>query len=208
MFLTDRDSEILRTLALKVRLLTKAQLVARWWPHTADRTKPTKAVQRLIDGGFLERYYVNVRHLRSLRNPIFTWQPGQPPPDVKQLVSRLQNRWTYPPRIVAAYIASKFTGDWLGGRGGLLRRDDASHDIHVTALYLHFLATDREAAEAWVGEDLRPKAGYRVKDPDAFLEYSDGRPTVIIEFGGAYDARRVQAFHKHCAEKELRYQLW
>ena len=33
-------------------------------------------------------------------------------------------------------------------------------------------------------------------------------PRLVLEFGGAYDAARVERFHEDCAERRLPYQLW
>lgn len=208
MYLNERDTQIIETLTLKVRLLTRQQIAQHWWPHTKDRTKPTHALQHLLESGFLERFYVNARLLDDLRAPIFAWKPGSPTPDYPALSLRLRLRWKQPSQNLSVYIASKFAGSWLGGKGGVLHPDQASHDIHVAAVFLQLLRKNPPDAAAWVGEDLRPKAGFRIKDPDAFLEYSGQRPTVVVEFGGAYDPKRVRDFHEHCAKHKLCYQLW
>ncbi len=47
-----------------------------------------------------------------------------------------------------------------------------------------------------------------MKDPDAFLLDGEGNTLRVIESGGKYDTERVEAFHEHCAELRLPYELW
>ena len=37
---------------------------------------------------------------------------------------------------------------------------------------------------------------------------ADARPKLVLEFGGAYDKRRVEDFHADCAKRRLPYELW
>ena len=60
----------------------------------------------------------------------------------------------------------------------------------------------------WVGEDTRPKAGYRIKDPDAWLLDAQGRTICVIESAGRYSTQQIESFHEHCVEYGLPYQLW
>jgi hypothetical protein len=108
------------------------------------------------------------------------------------------------------YRATQTTNNQYGGstRPKPVHPDQVTHDLHVGLVYLHFFRADPEAAAAWVGEDLRPKAGYHLADPDALLEYEDGRPEMAVEFGGRYDARRVRDLHEDCQSRGRAYQLW
>jgi hypothetical protein len=209
MFLTDRDVEILETLTLKVRLLTLPQIRRTWWPAA---TTPEKAVARLKEltfAGLLEPFEVLALPLLDLRAPLFRWRPGASDPDCAALASALKARWPAPPpRLTVVYVASRFAGNWLGGTGGRLHRGQETHDLHVAAVYLYFLKHKPPMAAAWVSEDRKGKAGFRIKDPDAFLEYPDGRPSEAVEFAAAYDQKRLGEFHAHCARNDLRYQLW
>ena len=59
-----------------------------------------------------------------------------------------------------------------------------------------------------MGEAARPKAGFRIKDPDAFLIDAAGKVRRVIESGGKYEPDRVEAFHDHCVTEGLPYELW
>jgi hypothetical protein len=65
-----------------------------------------------------------------------------------------------------------------------------------------------ESAARWVGEHVLPKAGHRIKDPDAFIRNDQGEVLCVIESAGRYSADQVESFHEHCVENNLPYQLW
>ena len=57
-------------------------------------------------------------------------------------------------------------------------------------------------------EDCLPKAGYRIKDPDAFLVNSAGEVLRVIESAGRYSIAQIESFHDHCVQYGLPYELW
>jgi hypothetical protein len=63
-------------------------------------------------------------------------------------------------------------------------------------------------AAAWRGEDLLAHTRRGEKLPDAFIVTETDQVAWVVEFGGGYDAQRVEAFHLDCAERQLPYQLW
>jgi hypothetical protein len=65
-----------------------------------------------------------------------------------------------------------------------------------------------ELAALWMGEHGMPKAGYRIKDPDAFLCGESGQVLRVIESAGRYSVEQVQSFHEHCEVHDLPYELW
>ncbi|MBU0716954.1 MAG: hypothetical protein KJ749_01790 [Planctomycetes bacterium] len=211
MLRTSRDEQILETLVLRVRLLSLEQIAGAWW---SDADSPAvftrRRLSRLSEEGLLERSSLLAEPFLDLQAPLVAWEPGAPPPDYDAVAYSLQSRWTEPPTSTTVYVATTKARNQYGGagRGGLRYRLQATHDLHVSAVYLRLLKADPESAAAWVGEDLRPKAGFRLKDPDAVIEYDDGRPPLVIEFGGKYDARRIRDFHEHCEKFTLRYELW
>ena len=68
------------------------------------------------------------------------------------------------------------------------------------------LREDFSLAKRWSGEEERDSGGEKL--PDAVLLNSAGSVTEVIEFGGQYDRRRVEAFHRYCELRRFRYQLW
>lgn len=211
MFLTTRDQEILEALACKVRLFSVEQVAAVWWPDaSASQVHARRRLALLREDGFVERVDLPVDAMLTLAKPIFTWRPDAPGPDFQAIAYCLQSRWLGPaPVIRALYVSAPETNSIYGGptRRKALDRGQVSHDLHLSELYLHLHRTAPERAQAWVGEDCLPKAGYRLKDPDAVLQFPDGSE-LVMEFGGRYDARRVRDFHEDCVERGRAYELW
>jgi hypothetical protein len=90
----------------------------------------------------------------------------------------------------------------------LPRLEHRDHDVLLSSVYVHYRLHHPESAKAWIGEHVLPKAGYRIKDPDAFLRTDDGRIIRVIEAAGRYSAEHIEDFHEHCVDYELPYELW
>lgn len=85
----------------------------------------------------------------------------------------------------------------------------ATHDMGVSAIFLHFRRTDHASAEQWMGEDIIKPFRRRQKLPDAILAIGPERSIrLVVEFGGAYPPERVRDFHDDCAARGLPYELW
>ena len=52
--------------------------------------------------------------------------------------------------------------------------DMTEHDLRLASVYVHYRQCHPQCARLWIGEHILPKAGYRIKDPDAFLRDADG----------------------------------
>ena len=211
--LTIRDQEILRTLALKVRMLSLDQLVQTWWKATATgKANARRRLAALVANKLVRLAHVQARPLPELSAPVSAWKPGQSEPHFGAIAWQLQSRWRWPPRRTSVYVATQKTANQYGGRlRGTIRHDlQVTHDLGVAQVYLQLLSTNPKAAKQWVGEDVLRLTHRREKLPDAVIASpsvgSDIR--LVIEFGGAYNARRVQRFHNHCAAQHLPYELW
>ncbi|WP_339888921.1 hypothetical protein [Rhodopirellula europaea] len=122
---------------------------------------------------------------------------------------QLQSRWTEPPKQVTTYIASKKTLHRFGhtGTAKLAHSFQMGHDLGLSDVFVWYFRNCPSAIGTWFGEDrLTRNAGKR---PDAVLaETATTRPTKVIEFGGSYNAKRVEEFHKSCEQNKLEYELW
>ena len=213
MKLEPRDTQILLALALKVRLLSLAQIAEVWWnPTDTGRTVARRRLVKLSDSGFLKRLRIHARPLPELTTAVLAWDPGQPAPNHGAVAWQLQSRWSAAgPKLTTVYIATRKTANLYGGRlrGTIKHTFQVTHDLGVAQMYLRLLETDSEAAADWQGEDLISPLRRRQKIPDAVLAETPGqRPRLVLEFGGAYDIHRVRGFHKDCAAKSLPYQIW
>ncbi len=210
---TDRDNEILEALACRVRVFSLEQLAGAWWPTASNaQAISRRRLTELSGAGWLHATHVYVSRMLELTAPIHIWSPGEPDPDCAAIARSLAQRWEVdrPPTRLSVFTATRQTLDEFGGPVRPKRLDTlyATHDLNLAAVYLFFRRERPDDAGAWIGEDLRPKAGYKLKDPDAVLEFSDGRPELVVELGGKYSQETVQAFHEDCARRGRRYELW
>jgi len=211
MSLTGREREIVAALASKIKMLSFEQIVREWWPPSpAAERNARRRLTELIDLGLLVRERVRARPLLSLETAIFRWRPGDAAPEFAPLSWQLQKRWTEPPREVTAYIATARAAAIFGGRadGRVKNPAQATHDIHLSALYLKLKRTAPTLAAGWIGEDILAPTREHQKLPDAILHDREGQPRLVVEFGGAYPTERVQAFHEDCAARGLPYEIW
>lgn len=208
LILTDRDRDVLQALLIKVRLFSLRQIAAGWWEGEIANTR--RRLRGLAGNLLATRVTVLARPLSPLEGPVAIWRPGQSPPRFGQVAHELKSRWTRPVRRCAAWIATPRAANLLGGvaRERLKNPSQSSHDLGVAAVWLWFRRTSPAWAEAWQGEDLWADSRRGEKLPDAFIVGRDSEPVCAIEFGGSYDATRVEAFHDDCADRDLPYQIW
>ena len=208
MIFTDRDRELLQALLVKVRLFSLRQIATAWWEGEIANAR--RRLRQLADTDLATRVTVPARPLPSLERPVAIWRPGQQPPRFGQISYELKNRWTRPVRQCAAWIATPRAANLLGGVGRNQPKNvsQSSHDLGVAAVWLRLRDASPAWAEAWQGEDLWAETRRGQKLPDAFIVGPDGNPVAVIEFGGSYDATRVEAFHNDCAGRGLPYQIW
>ena len=208
MQLTERDEQVLQALAMRVRLFSVRQLAGTMWNNASTARR---RLARLGKVGLVSSVRVTARTLPGTMEPVVTWRPSQPPPRYGAVAWSLQNRWTIPPRTTTLYLATRRTGNLFGTRrtGAIPQPLQVDHDLGVSAVYLRYWQHEPELAARWLGEDAGHKHSTGEKNPDAFILRED-RSTVarVIEFGGAYPAERVQAFHEHCEREGLAYELW
>lgn len=209
--MTDRRREILLALTHKVRLITATQAARTWWTQTpSGLSSARRELAGLSAAGFLDQNRVVAHPEIELAEPVATWTPGDPDPNTDRIAYRLQSRWTEPSRSAVVFFASRQAAKHFGGvAAGLPRLHQAGHDLHLASVYFRLYRADPETAASWITEDLLPRperAGEKL--PDAVLKDSTGRIVRVIEFGGAYDARRVSKFHVFCAAHGYPYDLW
>jgi hypothetical protein len=149
--------------------------------------------------------------LPPMPEAVVRWSPGEPDPDAGAVAWQLQSRWTEGPRITGVYLATTQATRLFGGKAcGYLKREyQATHDLGVSQMYLDLHRRSPELAAAWIGEDILAPYRRRQKLPDAVVATSpEAQPTVVLEFGGAYDKPRVQSFHEDCRDRGHAYELW
>lgn len=210
--LTVRDKQILQALCVSVRLFTLEQVAHHWWLKSSNRLATARRRMGLLGRvGYLSKQQVLAAPLPSMQTPILSWKPGEAEPDHGAIAWRLQSRWTQSARMTSAYMATPRASQIFGGKAkGYLKQEyQASHDLGVAQMYLYVLSRAPKLASAWIGEDVLAPYRKGQKLPDAVISASPSeRPLLVLEFGGAYDRERVQAFHADCRDRGLPYQLW
>jgi hypothetical protein len=207
--LTPRDFEILESLTRRVRLLSTEQLRRIWWPDDVARPTARRRLVLLTEAGFLNRTIINAHPLLPVTRPLFAWTPAAPEPDSFAVAQCARSRWTEAAQPIEVFwatrLAANLFGSTAGRLSGLIHRD---HDLLLGQVFVWYRTNRPADARAWLGEDALPKAGYRIKDPDAFLLGPENRPIRVIESAGSYAPAQVQSFHEHCVEHDLPYELW
>lgn len=206
---TNRDRGILVALTFRVRMITPAQAARAWWP--SSRTGIEQARRRLSAlgaAGFVRRVALLSHPELDLRRPTVVWAPGQTAPAFASVAYRLQKRWAMPIEPCSAFVATRRAANDFGGRApGLKRPLQATHDLHVTTVYVRCVLDRPELVEEWLSEDILAPSRRGEKLPDAEIVRGD-RTLLVVEFGGAYDAARVERVHRDCVERRVPYELW
>lgn len=205
----NRDAEILQCLVQKVRLLSQRQLALHWWE--GDLANMRRRMKQMVDSDLVCRVTVQARAIPELAQPLAKWEPGDAAPNFGQVAFRCQDRWRQRAvRPCIAWVATEKSAQLYGGKrhGGLKQPTQATHDLGVAAVWLRLRSVAPLWAEAWRGEDLLAHTRVGEKLPDAFIVDHSEQVSWVIEFGGGYDAERVEAFHHDCAQRDLPYQLW
>ena len=212
--MTSRNAlvlEIVRVLAVQVRVMTLAQIIRGWFPGT-----PSKAVrggfQAAIDNGLVAEHPVLVYPELPLVEPIVKWHAGEAAPDVERVAYALQRRWVSSLKRETVFAATPKAVRVYGGlinrkrSSGLRNQLQVTHDLHVSAIFLKVREERIDWRDCWTSEDQLP-AVKRAKLPDAIVSSPEGN-SVFVEFGGAYRSERVRRVHEHCAGCGLSYELW
>jgi hypothetical protein len=202
------EQDLLRTIALRIRLITAAQIARGWFGDQADGERaPVQALQRLEAAGLIARRSTEAHPLLDLRQPLFAWKVGTPGPSGEQLRTiseRTRSRWSEPHLPVDLFLATKrataLFGAFVDARD--FRHCEATHDLHLSQAYITYRRRFPRLAKLWHGEAAFPKMGFEIshmKDPDAFLIDRMDTATRVVEFAGSYEVDHLKAFHEHCA---------
>jgi hypothetical protein len=210
--LTQRDLYILEILTQRVRVMSVAQVARVFWPTAEDSVVSAEARLRALDkSGHVELFTITAHPELPLGEPVTTWQVGLPTPDFAAVSTAVRSRWTQPERATLVVGATAQAGRELAGHGGRRpRTSEGTHDLHLAAVYLEMRRNLPTRARTWRSEAsivaVRNKSARAQKLPDAMVR--DGRSQTAIEFGGAYDADKLAAFHSHCEKNSFGYEVW
>lgn len=208
---TSWELDVVETLARRVRMMSITQIARIWWPQLPSHKTIRVKLARLRRADLIRRTMVNVASPGNVKRPLFAWRPGfdLAAPDCHRLSQFAKRRWNSAARPTEVYWASPQAANLFGSSGGelptLLHRD---HDLLLGEVYVIYRQRAPELAVRWLGEQALPKAGYRLKDPDAFIVDDQGRLTCAVESAGRYGVQQIESFHQHCVDQQLAYELW
>ncbi len=207
---TKRDNQLQRILCEKVRALTLRQIAHEFF--SGDMANANRRLRTLVTSGVLVRRKLIVRCLPATTSPLQTWTPGQSAPNFFGLAHRVSKRWlSLPTRPTVVFMSASRFASAVGRRakGKLTHPLQLSHDLCLSAVYLHFRRTQPQLARKWRGEDCATASCSRSgAKPDAWIVNDSNIPELAIEVGGVYSAKRLEKFHRHCLARSLPYEIW
>jgi hypothetical protein len=209
MTLTQRDLDLVETLTLKVPVLTIPQIADVWWRNARSQRVPRHRLARLAKSGWIAVHVVNAHRPPPMLSPLFAWKPGAADPDVDRISRECRAACCEPAQPTEVCVPTPRAAGLLGSNAcGLPPREIRDHDLRLAAVYVHYRRTWPRLAHLWLGRHARPRAGFRLKDPDALLCDGSGRPLRLIQAAGRWNAARVERFHDYCTELALPYEIW
>lgn len=205
--ITPRDLALLIALTRCVRMLSVRHTTLLWRKPLGSRWV-LRRLRQLAAGQLLQIHTINIRELIPA-TPLFRWKPGNAEPNFRDIANLARTRWPIAAQPTTVCVASHMIANMMGSTAcNLPRLEQRDHDLLLAEVFVRYHSENPNIADQWHGEHARPKAGYRIKDPDVFLTDSSGRALQVIESAGCYSARQVESFHDYCAESSLPYELW
>ena len=202
---------LVETLTCKVAMLRESDARAIWVAQVAGNSRFHAAIARLIDGGLVDRYLVNLHPPLAPKWPVVQLAAGAKQASglaYEQMTRRLRERWSRPTVPTVVLVASRRACNLFGSTASRLPDlGHRNHDALLGEVFVRYLNAAPKLAREWVGEHVLPKAGFRIKDPDAFL-FRDESPYRIVESGGSYNARQVESLVAYASERRLELEVW
>lgn len=218
LLLTNRDQEIFDALTRRVRVFSLPQVARTWWSSAKHPTRAAEQRLRLLAAeGLLEVEQELAHPELELEEPVASWAPGEEMPNLGSTSFKLQSRWREHPVRTSCVSATDLAARRFGGYGGRPPRAvELTHDLHFSRVFLLYRERCPDLIGSWIFEEQvkaerrrklrRSRTRSHEKLPDAFLRLDSGPR--VIEFGGAYDKAKLQAFHHYCEEKSYPYEIW
>ena len=181
----------------RVRVLSLAQIARTWCTRERDPLARAKClIEALERNAAVKPVSLLARPEIIPTEPLATWQPGLPPPDLGAVAWQLQRRRRDQPAVATQAV--------IGSASRLPRPTDTTHDLHLAGVFLLMCRELPTRASSWVFEtDLRHTGE---KLPDAVV--TDGKGKTVIECGGEYDRKRLEEDHEYFAGLGYGYEIW
>ena len=206
---SETELDIAETLACRLQMMELGQIGQVWWPDVRTAAVVSERLKPLVIADLLRCEALKCHPLLNARQPLLCWFPDDDEPDLRRISSTIRGRWPWPLHEHVVYYATRRASSMFGCTPVDLRSTSHwDHDLLLADAYIGYRKHRPDLACDWVGENQLPRAGYRIKDPDAFLVDSNGETYRVIESAGRYNLKQLQSFHDHCSDFELPYELW
>jgi hypothetical protein len=217
--LAAREAEILALLIHSLPVLSLSQITCHF--YSGDRSNAARSLRRLLDAHLINVSQILTRTPPTpILTPLASWTPGLTKPNAYALAHRLQARWTCQGsrrrRIVNL-------GSGVGSILGIelptrpSRPLQVSHDLGLAEQYLYFRSQRDSRCDWWFGEHFFPACGVAEvgrllsdggQRPDALVVNQSQQIDYAVEYGGLYNAKRLERFHRWCQRRSLPYEIW
>ncbi len=214
-----RETEIVRMLIRCVPLLTLSQIATNF--YAGDRANAVRTLRRLTNRKLLVAHRLITRTPPTpMVTPLASWSPGLEAPTAYRLAFRLGQRWLCQgSRSRQCFTAGPAISALLGISPAIrpLRPLQASHDLGLAEQFLYFYRQQDSRCRWWIGElhysdcanpDIAELLSDGTQRPDAFLLKLDEQVDYALEYGGIYNAKRIERFHRWCQRRSLPYEIW
>lgn len=206
--MNEREEEIVRTLADKVRVLTLSQVARTWWTESRwGKSRAKSALSRLEERKLVRLRRALARPIDLDERPMVQWSIGDVIPDLETVATYLHRRAMTDASMQSIVIAaSKAVALFGSGRAASIKLTQLTHDLHVSEVYLRY--RNGELVKRWLSEDrLTVDWPVRVR-PDAVLADETGQLSHVVEYGGDYPVDRLIELHEQLASIPLSYEIW
>ena len=151
--MNEREEEIVRTLADKVRVLTLSQVARTWWTESRwGKSRAKSALSRLAERKLVRLRRALARPINLDEQAIVEWSIGDVIPDLETVATYLHRRAMIDASMQSIVTAaSKAVALFGTGRATSIKLTQLTHDLHVSEVYLRY--RDGELVKRWLSED-------------------------------------------------------
>lgn len=202
-------TQIILSLVLHIRVTTTHALGAFYWPSSQNPERLARQwVYRQVERGLLSSCLTCTKPEVDVSHPLLYWRPGELSPNFDTIAYQAKRRFSVHPErrylVTSTTLARRLYG--AGGEPRSIRTRETHHDIALASVFWGLLRQDPELPNRWQSEDGKRTNPPGIGDdviPDAVIR---GEPDTIVEFVGAYSAKKLRRLHE--AYSPSPYMFW
>ena len=203
---TSRDLDIVETLTRRVRVLSRRQIDAIWWPANSRRRTSVRRLQRLVRAGLLNRTTINAIQGAPATAPLLQWSPEQPGCGPVTIAEDPGFALSVPTEV---YSATRFAAN-LFGCNPLPPPDveNINPGLGLSDVYLRYVLDRPVEAGFWRICDASFAGKHHAARPAALVTPPDGRSTRAIGIVCPGNHSPAESLHDFCTSQSLPYEIW